>query len=190
MSEIGTFYKLRPGLWRSTRSDGYLPAPNDLLPHPDQERSGPVDGGRLLAIIPGDPHPVYRLGNLLTAKPEGGYDLYEDQDLELDVPASWYGGSYRFVEIDRSELPLAHTLGKHAKNQALRNVFEQRTNQTANSLPANLIRAYAGMNRPPSHIQAAIRRRRNGLANSGGSRRGSRTRRRQRTARSTRKTRS
>ena len=169
--EVDKFYKIVPGLWRSRRFEGYHPAPNDLLPHPDPEQSGPVVGGRFIAEVPGDPgQELYRMGNLLTRKSDGTYDLYHDQDLELDVPRRWYSGSYGFREIESSELPVSHTIAKHAKNQAFRNIYEERTNQTSNSMPANLIRAYAGMNRPPSHIKAGIIRRRNGLANSGGRR--------------------
>ena len=184
--EIGTFYRIRPVaiFWRSRWSTGYLPAPNDLLPHPDPERSGPIVGGKVLGITSDD---IYRFGKLLTLKPDGTYDFYHDQDLILDVPGRWYGGNYGFDEIEQPELPLSHTIEKHAKNQAFRNVYEERTNQTSNSVPANLIRAYAGMNRPPSHIQAAMIRRRNGLGNSDGGRRARRSRRKNKTSRKSRK---
>jgi hypothetical protein len=184
--EIGAFYRISPVaiFWRSRWDMGYVPAPNDLLPHPDPQRSGPIVGGKILAENPDD---MYTFAKLLILKPDGTYDFYHDQDLVLEVPLHWYGGNYRFNKIEQTELPLSYTIEKHAKNQAFRNVYEERTNQTSNSMPANLIRAYAGMNRPPSHIKAAMIRRRNGLGNSDGGRRLRRTRRKNKTSRKSRK---
>jgi hypothetical protein len=185
--EIGAFYRITPMtlLWRSSWRMGYYPAPNDLLPHPDPQQSGPIVGGKIIAINSVENTNMYSFANLLILKPDGTYDFYHDQDLVLEVPMHWRGGNYMYNKIEQTELPLSYTIEKHAKNQAFRNVYEERTNQTSNSMPANLIRAYAGMNRPPSHIKAAMIRRRNGLGNSDGGRRS--RRRKNKTSRKNRK---
>lgn len=71
-------------------------------------------------------------------------DVFSDNGKEVRVNYS-YEGFTCFIEV-----PCKLNLNSKAKNQAVRNVYEKKTNQSAahGHGPANLIRSYAGIKVP------------------------------------------
>jgi hypothetical protein len=93
--------------------------------------------------------PVY-VGKFIRQERDGYGDhasssaFFMNNGEEIEVPYSWEGRTC-FMEV-----PCKLNLNSKAKNQAVRNVYENKTGQSAKpgNGPANLIRSYAGIKVP------------------------------------------